>query len=135
VCKLKKPDILWFVLLFVLLPCVLFSVLGEFARDTQEMKFHPSSVLGGNTSESGETGLLVSESLLLYSCPLIQNRSQLSKLWRQFLSLVFFALILKAFSKITLRKYCLHHYCPLQFLHIFMISLLLGGRAPPSSAY
>jgi hypothetical protein len=33
-----------------------------------------------------------------------------------------------------LLKYSLYNYSPREFFHILVISLLLGGRAPPRSA-
>jgi hypothetical protein len=41
-----------------------------------------------------------------------------------------FSLVLKTFSKVTLRKYRMLNYFPQKFFHVLVISLL-GGRAPP----
>jgi hypothetical protein len=79
------------------------------------MDVFSSAISNGKTSESGGTAPLFSESLLLCAQPLTQNRSQLDKLWRQILSLIVFALLLKAFSKVALWKYYLHNYFPRQF--------------------
>jgi hypothetical protein len=132
---MKSPRSLFFLLLLAVLPCVLFSTLTEFARDIKEIDFQFSTALGGETSESGGNLLLISESLLFYSQQLTQNRVQLNKFWRQFLALVMCVPFLKNFSKISLRKYYLHHYFPLKFFHGLVLSLLLGGRAPPRPAY
>jgi UDP-N-acetylmuramyl pentapeptide phosphotransferase/UDP-N-acetylglucosamine-1-phosphate transferase len=130
--KLKGLRCLRFLFLFALLPCVLFGALAEFTRNTPENT--PSSAIsGGETPESGGTAFFISESLLLCGSLPAQNRVQLSRFWRQFLSFVVFGLLLKMFSKLTLRKYRLHNYFPQKFFHILVISLL-GGRAPPRSA-
>jgi hypothetical protein len=104
-------------------------------RTIQEAGFRSSAVSGGETPESGGTALLLSESLLFYSQPPVKNRGQFHKLWRQFLALIVCALFVEAFNKVTLRKYYLRHYFPKEFFHGLVVSLLLGGRAPPRSAY
>jgi hypothetical protein len=128
---MKSPRNSRFLLLLVLIPCILFIVLAEFARDIKKTELLSSPVSGGETSESGETALFVSESFLLCSQPLTRNKTRLNKFGRQFLSLTVFALLPKTFSKVTLRKYHLHHYFPRDFFHILVISLFLSGRAPP----
>jgi uncharacterized membrane protein YraQ (UPF0718 family) len=131
----KGPHGLCLLLLAALLPCVLFGALAEFAGDIKRADFLSSALSGEESSESGGTTPLVSESLLFYSQPLTQTRAQLHKLWRQFLALILCALLLKFFNKLTLRKYYLHNYFPQEFFHNLLMSLLLGGRAPPRSAY
>jgi hypothetical protein len=133
--KIKILRKLYILLLLALLPCVLFSALVEFTRDLQEMDVYSSAISGRQTPESGGTVPLFSENLLLCGQPLTQNRSPLNKLWRQILSLIVFALLLKAFSKIALREYYLHNYFPRQFFHTLVTSLVLSGRAPPRAAY
>jgi hypothetical protein len=138
---LKSPRGLCFLILLILLPCVLFGALAEFARDIKEIDSRSSAGISGETAEtavsdeSGGTALLISENLFLYSQPLTQSRVQLNKLWRQFLALIVCALLLKSFNKITLFKYYLHHYFPQLFFHSLLTSLLLGGRGPPRSVY
>jgi hypothetical protein len=39
------------------------------------------------------------------------------------------------FNKATLLKYYLQKYFPRKFFHTLIVSLLLGGRAPPCPAY
>jgi hypothetical protein len=133
--RLKCPRSLCFLLFLVLLPCVLSGALTEFAREIKEAGILSSAVSGGETSESGGTTPLISENPLFYSQPLTQNRAQLHRLWRQFPALITCVLFLKACSKLTLRKYYLHNYFPQEFFHSLLISLLLGGRAPPRTAY
>ncbi|MDR2094622.1 MAG: hypothetical protein LBP76_03785 [Treponema sp.] len=133
--RLKCPRGLYFLLFLVLRPCVLSGALTEFVRDIKESGVLSSPVSGEKTSESGGTTPLISENPLFYSQPLTQNRAQLHRLWRQFLALIICVLLLKAYSKLTLRKYYLHNYFPREFFHSLLISLLLGGRAPPLSAY
>jgi hypothetical protein len=121
-------------LLLVLLPCVLFGALADFTRDIREIDLLSFAVSGGETSDSGETALLISGSLLSCIQPQAPNRGQTAKWWRQFLSLIVLVLFLRAFNKIMLRKQYLHNYFPRKFFHTLVISLLLGGRAPPSFA-
>jgi uncharacterized membrane protein YraQ (UPF0718 family) len=130
--KLKGLRNLGFFLFFVLFPCILSSVLVEFAQDIKEFDFLSSSVSGGETSESGGPALLISESFLFCGQPLIQTRARFNRIWRQFLCFIIFALFLKGFSKVMIGKYYLHNYFPKKFFHSLLISFLLGGRAPPS---
>jgi hypothetical protein len=131
--KSKKPGTVRILLPLVLFPCVLFGALAEFAGDIREFDFPPSAVLAGKTSESGGTTLFISESLLFRSQMPAQNRGPSNKLWRQFFSLIVLALLLTACGRIILLKHYLHNHFPRKFFHILVISLLLGGRAPPSS--
>jgi hypothetical protein len=132
--KFRNLCDLRFLLLLVLLPCVLFSALAEFTRDIREIDFLSFAVSEGEASDSGETPLLISGSFLSCIQPPAQNRGQGAKWWRQFLSLIVLALLLRAFNNIMLRKQYLHNYFPRKFFHTLVISLLLGGRAPPSFA-
>jgi hypothetical protein len=110
---------------------MIFGAFPEFIRDIKEADILSSGISGEETSESGGTMPLVLESLLFYSQPPAQSRTQLHRLWRQFLLLIICGLSLKTCSKLTLRKYYLHNYFPQKFFHSLLISLLLGGRAPP----
>jgi hypothetical protein len=138
---LKSPHSLCFLIFLILLPCILFGALAEFARDIKEIDARSSAGLSGETAETsvsdepGGTAFFISENPPLYSQPLTQSRVQLNRLWRQFLALIICALLLKSFSKVMLLKYCLHYYFPRVFFHSLLISLLLGGRAPPRSIY
>ncbi|MDR1108389.1 MAG: hypothetical protein LBL19_05080 [Spirochaetaceae bacterium] len=123
-----------FLFLLILLLGVLFSVLAEVTRNIKEIDVLLYSGAGGNPVESDGTTLRISESLLLCSQPLTQNRAKFNKLFRQFYVLIVFALLFNVFNKVTFRKYQLHNYFPQEFLHILVFSLLLGGRAPPCSA-
>jgi hypothetical protein len=131
--KAKSPWNTHFLLL-ILFPCVLSGAMAEFGRDIRKIDSYSSAVSDGETSESCGTMLLISENLLLCNQPLAQNKVRLGKFWRQLLSLIVFALFLKAFSRVTLQKYYLHNYFPQKIFHLLVLSLLLGGRAPPRSA-
>lgn len=124
-----------FFLLSALVFYILFGVPAEFSRSIKEIDFLSSSVSGGETSESGGIALFVSENLLLCGRPLIQNRAQSNRFWRQVLSFILFVLFFNAFSGVVLREYYLHNYFSRKFFHILLNSLLLGGRAPPCPAY
>ncbi|MDR3174871.1 MAG: hypothetical protein LBU19_11510 [Treponema sp.] len=112
----------------ILLPCVLFSAVAELTRNIQRIELPSSTVLAEEGSEPG--GLFIAEGPLR-SQPLSQNKTRLNKLWKYLLSLVVFASLLGAFSKAALEKNRLHNYVPRKFFRILVISLLLGGRAPP----
>ncbi|MDR3161080.1 MAG: hypothetical protein LBU28_05635 [Spirochaetaceae bacterium] len=132
--KLKSLSKLRFLIIFVGLPCIQFGAVPEFTRNIKERELLASTLSRGETSESSNGAvLLISESILLCNQPLIQHKARFNKFLRHFLPLIALAPILKAFSRVTIGKYCLHHYCPLVFLHILLLSLLLGGRAPPRS--
>jgi hypothetical protein len=122
-------------LFLLLLPCVLFGSITEFTRNIKDIDFLPSVVSAEEPSESGGIALFISESLVLCGQPLAQHRSQSNRLWKQFLSLIVFVLSLNVFNKATLLKYYLQKYSSPKFFHTLIISLLLGGRAPPRPAY
>lgn len=114
-------------LFLALIPCLLFGALAAFSLS--------SAVSGGGTTESGGTAFFVSENLLLCGRTPAQSRAQSHRLWRQVLSLVLFALFLMVFSGVRLREYYLHNRVFQKFFHTLVNSFLLGGRAPPLSAY
>jgi uncharacterized membrane protein YfcA len=118
---------LHFCLLLVLLPCVLF--LAEFTRDVKEIRPASSVVSNPDIPVSGLGDLFVSDAL--GQTPL-QNRTH--RLWRQCLSLVAFALFLGAVYGLRVQKRLPLDYCKKLF-HILVVSLFLGGRAPPLFAY
>jgi hypothetical protein len=118
-------------LLLVLLPWVLFGALVEVTGDIKKADALSSALSGEESSGSGGAVPLVLESLLYCSRPAAQNRVPQ---WRQFLALALCALLLKPLSKLRIRKYYLTYF-PQEFFHSLLISLLLGGRAPPCSAY
>jgi hypothetical protein len=128
--KMESPRNLRFLLL---IPCILFIFSAEFARNVKKADFLSATVSGEETSESGGTALFTSENPLLCSQMLNRNKTRLNKLWRQFLSFIIFALLVKPFGKITLQKHHPHNYFLQNFFHVLLISLLLGGRAPPRS--
>jgi uncharacterized ion transporter superfamily protein YfcC len=122
--KLKPPQGLRFFLLLVLLPCVLFSVID----------YSASIASDPGTSGSGETALLVSDYYVLYNQPGTQGGTQLNKIWRQCFSFIVMALFLKTVYKIINQKHFIYNYYQ-NFFHILIISLFLGGQAPPHSSY
>ncbi|MDR2210018.1 MAG: hypothetical protein LBO65_00920 [Spirochaetaceae bacterium] len=130
--KLKSPHGLRFLLLG-LFPCVLFGALAEFARDVNGLEAYSAVIAGEETSDPGKT-LLVSENPLFYGQMQGGNRTLFGRFWKQFLSLAVFALI-NLLGKIPIRPYYIHYYSPQEFFHILVVSLLLGGRAPPRSVY
>jgi hypothetical protein len=122
-------------LLLVLLPWVLFNAPAEFAQRTKDAGVLFSPIADEKIPESGGPTHLVSENPLFYSQLPAQNRTSPHRLWRQLFALIICALLIKSFSKLTLRKYYFHHYFPREFFRSLVLSLLLGGRAPPPSAY
>jgi hypothetical protein len=133
--RLKRPASLYVLLLLALLPWVLFNAPAEFSQGARDAGVLLSPGAGEKASESGGPAHLVSENPLFYSQLPAQSRTPPHRLWRQLVALAVCALLLKSFSKLTLRKYCFHHYFPREFFRSLVLSLLLGGRAPPSSAY
>jgi hypothetical protein len=119
---------------FFLLPCILFGAFAEFTGEIGEINWLSSTVLEGEAPEPGGTVPFVSENIRLYSQPLTKNRGQPGKLWKQIFSLLLFALLLKPLNKVTRGKYSFQHYFPRKFFHSLLISLILGGRAPPQTA-
>jgi hypothetical protein len=122
-------------LLLALIPCLLFGALAAFSRNIKEIDFPSSAVSDGETSESGGTAFFVSEKFLFCGRTPAQSRSHSGRLWRQVLSLIVFSLFLRVFGSVMLREYYLHNYFVRKFFHILVNSFLLGGRAPPLSAY
>jgi hypothetical protein len=122
-------------LLLALIPCLLFGALAAFSRNIKDIEFLSSAVSDGETTESGGTAFFVSENLLLCGRTPAQSRTQSNRLWRQVLSFVLFVLFLMVFSSVMLREYYLHNYSARKFFHTLVNSFLLGGRAPPFSAY
>jgi hypothetical protein len=116
----------------VLLPCVLSGAVGELTRNIQRIEVPPSTVLAEEGSEPG--GLFIAESPFRGQ-PLGQNKTRLNKLWKYLLFLGVFASPLGAFSKAALGKYRLYNYVPRKFFRTLVISLLLGGRAPPCTSF
>jgi hypothetical protein len=127
--RLKNPGGIRFLLLFALLPCVFSGIPVEFDRYLEKTGLLSSSSPEGQPAESGGA-LFISGALLSYGQPVNQTRT---RLWRQSLPLAVPAPPAKAFSGAALWKYGLRRYFPLFFIHILVISLLLGGRAPPRS--
>jgi hypothetical protein len=122
-------------LLFVLIPCVLFNASAEFSWNIKEFNLLFFAVSEGESSESGGIALPVSEGPPVCGRTAVQKRIRFDRLWKQFLSPAVFALLLKAFDKVTIQRYYLHHYFSRDFFHLLVISLFLGGRAPPRSVY
>lgn len=119
----------------VLISGVLFSAAAEFSRNIKEIDLLFSVVSEGEASGSGGTALLVPESFLLRGQTPIQRRARPDRPWKQFLSPAVFMLFPGAFDKITMGKHCLYGHFSRVFFHLLVISLLLGGRAPPRSVY
>jgi hypothetical protein len=118
---------LHFFLLLFLLPCVLF--LTEFTRDVKEISPVSSVISNPDIPVSGTGDLFVSDAL--GQAP-FQNRTH--RPWRQGLSFAAFALLLGAAYGLTVHKRLPLDYCKKLF-HILVVSLFLGGRAPPLFAY
>jgi hypothetical protein len=119
---------LHFLFLLVLLP-VLF--LAEFTRDVKEIRPTSSVISNPDIPVSGTGDLFVSD--VLSQLP-VQTRTRTHRLWRQGLSLVVFALSAGAVYGLAVHKRFPFNYCQKLF-HILVVSLFLGGRAPPLSAY
>jgi hypothetical protein len=126
--RLKSPGAARFLLFFALLPCVLSGVPVEFGRNIEKTGLLSSFSPEEPPADSG--ALFISGALLSYGQPLNQTRT---RLWRQSLPIAAPAPLSKAFTGAAWWKYCLRRYFPLFFMHILVISLLLGGRAPPRS--
>jgi hypothetical protein len=103
----------------------------EYAPETPDTS-PLSSAAGDDTAGSGETTRLVLENPLFYRG--LPARTPPHRPGRQPAALILRAPPLTAFSKPALRNYYLRHYIPRKFFRTLVVSLLLGGRAPPSSA-
>jgi hypothetical protein len=117
----------------VLLSSVLSGAFAEFERDIKYIDASASTV--SDPDASGGAALIISECYALYSRLLVETRTQINKTWRQCLSLIAFALFLKAVYKITIQDRYFRNSYRQRFSHTLVISFLLGGRAPPCSVY
>ncbi|MDR0400008.1 MAG: hypothetical protein LBH51_03610 [Treponema sp.] len=124
---LKKLEIPRFLLL-VLLPGLLSGLPAGFGRHIEKPGLLSSALPAGPPAESGGPTLFISETFLTCGQPMNQNRA---RLWRQPLPPAVLAPLAKVFSGAALWQYRFHFYSPRLFFHILVVSLLLGGRAPP----
>ncbi|MDR2617490.1 MAG: hypothetical protein LBC62_01350 [Treponema sp.] len=106
-----------------LLVLVLFVLIsgGEFFRHIRQLENAPE----------GDLLLTISESCILLNQVPVQQKTQNSKLWRQFISILIAALFLQSLFRLVIQKYacCIHD--KISFFHTLITSLFLGGRAPP----